>query len=117
MLYYKIFGMDENGQAYTFANETRDWTLKGVRQGSNCFGLCEMSADGGEHERLSVVYSWNPVDGYQHDPLGDVDRAYDGYPYSSSIAPESDMDEEEPMPSPDMWLRHPHGPACLHQGA
>lgn len=76
MIYYKVFGIDENGLAYTFANETSNWTLRGVRRNSQCFGLCEMGAYDGEHERRFVIYSWNPVDNYIHDPLGEIANLY-----------------------------------------
>jgi hypothetical protein len=63
MIYYIIFGIDKNGLAYTFANETISWTLRGVRRETQCFGLCEVRAWDGELD-YTVTYSWNPVDGY-----------------------------------------------------
>jgi hypothetical protein len=77
MIYYRLFGIDANGQCYTFANETTDWTLRGVRRDSQCFGLCEMSAYDGEHIRLAVTYVWNTIDGYTFDPCGDIKKFYE----------------------------------------
>lgn len=77
MLYYTIFGIDENGLAYSFSNETQDWALRGARSSSQCFGLCEMSSHAGERSRVAVRYAWNPIDGYQFDPCGDIAKAYD----------------------------------------
>jgi len=100
MIYYTVFGIDELGQAYSSSNETQNWTLRGVRQGSHCFGLCEMSNYDGERNRLAVLYSWNPTDGYQYDPLGDVARAYDA-PSAEPLG--CDPDEEEVVSSPNPW--------------
>jgi hypothetical protein len=76
MIYFRLFGIDTNGLAYTFANETIEWTLRAVRRDSQCFGLCEMGAYEGEHSCRFVTYAWNPIDGYTYDPCKEIEKIY-----------------------------------------
>lgn len=97
MIIFTLFGMDKNGQAYSFSNETPDWTLRGARQDSHCFGLCEISIYDGNRERVATVYSWNPGDGYTYDPSGDIARFYASSHTGAEVRHEVDEDR---APSP-----------------
>lgn len=97
MNYYRVLGIDEHGLAYSSSNERRDWALRGTRQGSQCFGLCEMSNYDGQLKRLAVIYSWNPTDGYEYDPVGDIERSYSD-PVPVSLPYLSDNEEAASTP-------------------
>jgi hypothetical protein len=99
MIIFTLFGMDKDGQAYSFSNETPEWTLRGSRRDSQCFGLCEISIYDGERKRHGVVYAWNPIDGYTYDPSGDYARYY------SSIGTQqvADNELEEEIPPTPRW--------------
>ena len=77
MWVFEIRGIDENGLAYSYMNETLNWTMRGVRKNSQCFGVVETYLCEPESRPNDIVhYSWNPIDGYVSDPLGHIKAFY-----------------------------------------